>query len=575
MNILMTSLLAVFGTSLAMPSDILSLARVDGNFSEVEAQPAPSSPSELLYFAYAVDIFIPASVSQLTCLKKSQYSALFVRAYRPEGQGFFDPNCVTTIQNAVQVGINVEIYMTPQAVSNKSGSQQLEEVYYELQAQGITVRSIWIQVVSPEYWSKDHYKNTDFINSIITRATQFGLVVGIYTSHYDWYHITNSYSQFNVDINLWYYHVFSDGPRGETKGDFSDFLPFGPWITPFAKQFGQMETICALNPTNRDAYALANTKARAAQEKKSLALSCGYKNDLYHLPSVINDLYRKTMLKLAALLSVACAAVLAMPSDHVLPFVAKSFPIKFAEVIAEPAPAVTSNSATYQYAVDFAVPASTSQLSCLKQAGYSAIFIRAYSPAGQGTFDTNSCQTIMNAAAVGLGVEAYITPQPSSSKQGYQQLDETYQGLTSRGITVRSIWIQVTSPANWPGTATSHVNFLNSMITRAQQYGLAVGIYTSYYDWNQITNGWTNVGSQVMVWYWSVFGGGVSGESPANFSDFRPFGNWKTATAKQFAQVETVCQLTVNRDVYAVGMPRLADAVESKSEGPVVGFLGH
>ncbi|PAV61899.1 hypothetical protein WR25_19025 [Diploscapter pachys] len=221
----------------------------------------------------------------------------------------------------------------------------------------------------------------------------------------------------------------------------------------------------------------------------------------------------------------------------------------------EPAPAIVppSQLAAYAYAVDFAQVATVAQMQCLRQNSYSTAFVRAYNPAGQGSFDANSCTNINNAYSAGLGIEIYMTPQPMSSKTGYQQLDEVYNGLNSRGITVRAIWIQVTSPINWPTNSNTNINFINSIIARARQYSLSVGIYTSAYDWNQITGGWTGAGNDVMLWYWNVRGGGVSGESPPNFSDFAPFGCWNSPTAKQFAQVEQVCSITVNRDVYMSG----------------------
>uniref|UniRef100_A0A1I7TSM8 Glycoside hydrolase family 25 protein n=1 Tax=Caenorhabditis tropicalis TaxID=1561998 RepID=A0A1I7TSM8_9PELO len=281
------------------------------------------------------------------------------------------------------------------------------------------------------------------------------------------------------------------------------------------------------------------------------------------------------LLKSVALISVLAVIAQSVPATvKVLPFVDSSLPVKFRQVIAEAAPRVPSNLASYAFGVDLSVPTSLSQLQCVKQAGYSAVFVRAYNPSGQGSFDQNACSTIQNAYNAGLGTEIYMTPQPSSSKQGYQQLDEIYQGLTQVGITVRSIWIQVTSPTNWPSNANNNVNFINSIVSRARQYGMTVGIYTSYYDWNQITNGWSSIGNDVLLWYWNVLGGGVNGETPANFADFRAFGCWTVPSVKQFAQVEQVCQLTVNRDVYAAGtMLKAADAVQEDGKMYTGGFI--
>ncbi|KHJ84674.1 hypothetical protein OESDEN_15610 [Oesophagostomum dentatum] len=144
-----------------------------------------------------------------------------------------------------------------------------------------------------------------------------------------------------------------------------------------------------------------------------------------------------------------------------------------------------------------------------------------------------------------------MTPQPKSTKNGTQQFDELYSGLKGCNVVLRSLWIQVTSPINWTAYPSTNVNFLNSIISRATQYGVNVGIYTSQYDWTQITNGATGSANGLMLWYWNVNGSGTSGETSANFNDFVAFGYWNSASAKQFGQAESVCGYTVNRDVYA------------------------
>ncbi|UMM35492.1 hypothetical protein L5515_008090 [Caenorhabditis briggsae] len=253
-------------------------------------------------------------------------------------------------------------------------------------------------------------------------------------------------------------------------------------------------------------------------------------------------------------------------------------PIKigFETIDAKPAPEIVNNDASYGNAVDFSVPTSPALMTCLKKAKYQVVFVRGFAPAGSGSFDMNVVGSIRNAYNAGLGIEVYMTPQPSSSYQGYQQLDILYNGLTSNGITVRSVWIQVTSPSNWPRSTTSNINFINSIVSRAKQLGLTVGIYTSQYDWSQITGQWNTLSSDVLLWYWNVLGSGVNGETKATFDDFRAFGSFKKASAKQYAQVETVCQMVVNRDVYAVGIPAVASEKANESDKIVVGgFVGN
>ncbi|KAJ1353593.1 hypothetical protein KIN20_010248 [Parelaphostrongylus tenuis] len=226
------------------------------------------------------------------------------------------------------------------------------------------------------------------------------------------------------------------------------------------------------------------------------------------------------------------------------------------------------------YALDLSQSVSVTSFSCIRQYNYTVAFLRCYSPDGQGQVDPAVVSNIQNAYSAGICTEVYMRPQPNSEKSGAQQLDEAYKYLTSSGIRVVTVWIQVTSPVNWSLNIARNVDFINSIVARAEQYGLSVGIYTNYYDWSQITNG-TVVGN-TMLWYWNVYGSGEAGESQPNFKDFDPFSGWSAPTVKQFGQVESVCGVTVNRDVYATFslMTSVGVAEFAKTKQIVVGVLG-
>ncbi|KAK5969494.1 hypothetical protein GCK32_017313 [Trichostrongylus colubriformis] len=106
-----------------------------------------------------------------------------------------------------------------------------------------------------------------------------------------------------------------------------------------------------------------------------------------------------------------------------------------------------------------------------------------------------------------------------------------------------------------------------------QQYGLTIGIYTNINEWNQITGAATI--NNAMLWYWNTYGSGVSNETPANFNDFRSFAGWTSPSVKQFAQVESVCGITVNRDIYSLSSAAVAGmSKREKSDQITVGGLG-
>ncbi|RCN34232.1 hypothetical protein ANCCAN_19921 [Ancylostoma caninum] len=82
--------------------------------------------------------------------------------------------------------------------------------------------------------------------------------------------------------------------------------------------------------------------------------------------------------------------------------------------------------------------------------------------------------------------------------------------------------------------------------------------------------------NNLQLWYWNNNGAGAANESPANFNDFRSFGSWTTPSAKQFGQAESVCGVTVNRDIISVSNTAKSAgmAKREKSEQVVLGILG-
>ncbi|VDO42026.1 unnamed protein product [Haemonchus placei] len=356
--------------------------------------------SELASIAYAVDLSVLASTATYQCMKQSLYNVAFIRGYTGAYQGQIDPYSVMNIQNAAAAGLGTEVYMTPQPLSSKTGAQQFDEMYNMLIGANIYVKSIWVQVTSPNNWSTSSSMNVNFLNSILAEA-------------------------------------------------------------------------------------LASTAS----------------------------------------------------------------------------------------AFDLAYSASVSTFQCFKQLKYNVAFIRAYTGDFQGQIDPYSVTNIQNAAATGLGTEVYMTPQPTSSKTGAQQFDEMYNMLIGGNIYIKSIWVQVVSPDDWTSSSTTNINFLNSILTRAMQLGLTVGVYTSKHEWNQITDHATTL--NVRLWYWKTNGSGEADESPANFKDFKEFGSWTTPTVKQYGQFETICGLIVNRDIYSTSSAVAGDmAREETSDRIVVGGLG-
>ncbi|KAI6226250.1 hypothetical protein M3Y99_01314500 [Aphelenchoides fujianensis] len=75
-------------------------------------------------------------------------------------------------------------------------------------------------------------------------------------------------------------------------------------------------------------------------------------------------------------------------------------------------------------------------------------------------------------------------------------------------------------------------------------------VYTNWYDWDQITASSTSIWSKTQLWYWNANGYGLRAESAQDFTDFFPFGNFRSAQIKQYGIGETLCSTYLNRSVY-------------------------
>uniref|UniRef100_A0A0K0FGA9 GH26 domain-containing protein n=1 Tax=Strongyloides venezuelensis TaxID=75913 RepID=A0A0K0FGA9_STRVS len=228
-----------------------------------------------------------------------------------------------------------------------------------------------------------------------------------------------------------------------------------------------------------------------------------------------------------------------------------------------------STNAEYLKATDVAGNFSVSQLSCIRTNGYSAIFTQIY--AGFDGVDKTGSQNVINAHSAGLGTEVYINPYPRGLPS-HVQFDEAYQLLNSSNIHVRTIWLKVTGRKEWHYTPQDNIDFIYRMMYRAAQYEVTLGIYTNWYDLVRITgNTKAFQHYNVPLWYWDAYGFGSSAESAPNFSDFRPFGSWNSASAKEYGFNDYLCSATISKIVYSQSASFLKVKSDVNMTQPVAG----
>ncbi|RCN40626.1 hypothetical protein ANCCAN_13445 [Ancylostoma caninum] len=187
---------------------------------------------------YFVNAFVRISTRPLSTFRKTcqlRNSIAFDRTtstgYSSAGDGQFDRNAVTNIQNAFAAGLGTDVYMTPQPKSSKSGAEQFDEMYDGLKNNNIDVQS----VAFPANWHSNTATNIDFLSSILSRTNKYRIPIGIYTNYKDWDQIVG-----RVQISgplLWYRNVYSV---------MFDFAPFAGWTSPTVTQYGEASSICGV-----------------------------------------------------------------------------------------------------------------------------------------------------------------------------------------------------------------------------------------------------------------------------------------------------------------------------------------
>jgi GH25 family lysozyme M1 (1,4-beta-N-acetylmuramidase) len=104
--------------------------------------------------------------------------------------------------------------------------------------------SVWIDVeTNPSSgcsWSgHDSASNCQFLTDVLNRVKSHGKNVGIYASRYMWQSIFGSFTACSSVAShpLWYAHY-------DNSASFSDFVAFGGWTKPHAKQYQGDTTLC-------------------------------------------------------------------------------------------------------------------------------------------------------------------------------------------------------------------------------------------------------------------------------------------------------------------------------------------
>jgi len=189
-----------------------------------------------------VDIPTPdiITIPQVKCLVSHGYDMIFIRAYR--SYGTVDPNVLINIENAIQGGIkDIDVYIFP-CVPCGNPRKQAQDTVNHLKGQ--PYNHIWVDI-EERAWSTNKTYNQWFTMEMTDELLKLNQKIGIYASAYQWEKIVGKEWEGCKDLILWW-------PRWNHIPSFDDYVPFGGWKKPYAKQYEPDAELCGLDGWDLD-----------------------------------------------------------------------------------------------------------------------------------------------------------------------------------------------------------------------------------------------------------------------------------------------------------------------------------
>lgn len=199
-----------------------------------------------------------------------------------------------------------------------------------------------------------------------------------------------------------------------------------------------------------------------------------------------------------------------------------------------------ASSLAASYGVDVYSALSVDTMVCLCEKGFSNFFIfRAWRSVGK--FDTAAPTNYKNAKETGWSTKnlyAYFYPCYSCGNAG-GQVSTFWSEVQSNNMELGKVFFDI--EGSWSSSTSSNKKFFEALITKQRELGFSAGIYSSYYQWENIfgLSYKFQYASEYPMWY-------AHYDNVKSFSDFDAFGGWSSPYMKQYAGDVTACSTDVD-----------------------------
>ena len=201
--------------------------------------------------------------------------------------------------------------------------------------------------------------------------------------------------------------------------------------------------------------------------------------------------------------------------------------------------------------IDVSTSVTEDTWSCMGEYGYSFAIVRGY--LSYGAIDPNLISTLNSAKAAGFDYrDIYMFPCRGlgASDQMIELIDYLNDNNFESQSDYNYIWLDLESNPKtscyWSSySGDSNCDYVKEMISTAEDYGIKIGLYSSYYNWELIFDSVTNCVdlTDYPIWY-------AHYDDDASFSDWDTygFGGWDTPSMKQYVGDDTLCTAGVDKN---------------------------
>eukprot|EP01113_Clastostelium_recurvatum_P031577 TRINITY_DN3952_c0_g1_i3.p1 TRINITY_DN3952_c0_g1~~TRINITY_DN3952_c0_g1_i3.p1 ORF type:complete len:272 (-),score=37.32 TRINITY_DN3952_c0_g1_i3:50-763(-) len=188
------------------------------------------------------------------------------------------------------------------------------------------------------------------------------------------------------------------------------------------------------------------------------------------------------------------------------------------------------------------------QWTCLRQQGdHSFAIVQAFRGGYQINQDTARCVADAWAANFShVDIYVWMCPNCDGNVPASSAMDNLITYLQNNGVAFGMVWVDIelcdNDPSCW-NSLQDNIDFIQEAVQTFQKHNIAVGIYSTAWEWERVFGSDFTGFSNLPLWYANPNGN-------ETFSDFGAFGGWNWPAIKQYNWYGSDCGASYDADWY-------------------------